>query len=231
MEKPSALHLHEEIMLLALRDDEGTIAGGTMYPYAIGGAIIAELLLSQRIRLEASKKKQLVEVVSATPIGDPLIDECIEKIRTAKRRASIQTWIARFAGIRKLHHRVAEQLCKRGILRADEGSFLLIFTRKVYPELNPKPERELTERLRRAIFTDARDLDPRTVVLVSLANSSGLLRVAFDKKKLKERKARIDQIAKGEVAGRAAREAIQTMQTAVMVAAIMPALIATTTTH
>ncbi len=32
---------HEEIMLLALRDEEGTIASGTMYQYAIGAAVLA----------------------------------------------------------------------------------------------------------------------------------------------------------------------------------------------
>ncbi len=41
------LFLHEEIMLLALRDEEGTIASGTMYKYAIGAAVLSELLLNK----------------------------------------------------------------------------------------------------------------------------------------------------------------------------------------
>ena len=118
----------------------------------------------------------------------------------------------------------------RGILRADEGNFLLIFTRRIYPEANPEPERKLMERLREAVFTDTQDVDPRTVVIVSLANSAGLLKVVFDKKKLKSRRARIEQIINGEMTGKAAREAIEAMQAAVMVAAIMPA-ITTTVSH
>ena len=48
----SSLFLHEEVMLLALRDEEGTIASGTMYQYAIGAAILAELLVpSAQIKL------------------------------------------------------------------------------------------------------------------------------------------------------------------------------------
>ena len=35
------LYLHEEIMLLTLCDEEGTIASGTMYQYAIGAAVLA----------------------------------------------------------------------------------------------------------------------------------------------------------------------------------------------
>lgn len=218
-------------MLLALRDEEGTIASGTMYQYAIGAALLAELLLSKRIEVEPSGKRKLVNLVSPSPLGEPLIDECLEKVSSAKRRAVLQTWVSRFAGVKNLKHRVAQQLCRRGILRADEDKVLLLFTRKIYPEVNPGPERELIGRLRYAIFTDTRDIDPRTVVLLSLANSTGLLKVVFDKKKLKGRKARIKQIVDGEITGKAATEAIQAMQAAIMVAVIMPAIMTTTMSH
>ena len=223
--------LHEEILLLALRDEEGTIASGTMYQYAIGAALLAELLLSKHIEVEQSGKRKLVNLVSPSPLGEPLIDQCLEKVSSAKRRCALQTWVSRLAGIKNLKHRVARQLCRRGILRANEDKVLLIFTRKIYPEINPEPEKELIERLRRAIFTDTRDIDPRTVVLLSLASSTGLLKVVFDKKKLKGRKARIKQIVSGEIAGKAATEAIQAMQAAVMVVCIMPAIMATTVSH
>ena len=225
------LYLHEEIMLLALRDEEGTIASGTMYQYAIGAAVLAELLLSRRIAADQSSKRKLVDLVSSAPLGEPLLDQCLEKIVAAKRRAALQTWVSRFAGVKNLKHVVARSLCRRGILRADEDKVLMIFTRKIYPEVNPQPERELIERLRNAIFTDAFDVDPRTVVLVSLANSASLLKVVFDKKMLKTRKKRIEQIVNGEITGKAAQEAIQAMQAAIMVAVIMPAMMTTTMIH
>jgi hypothetical protein len=90
-------------------------------------------------------------------------------------------------------------------------------------------QQELTERLREAIFSDIREVDPRTVVLLSLAKSADLLRLIFDKKQLKSRKTRIEQVVNGEMTGKATQEAIQAMQTAVMVACIMPAIIASTT--
>lgn len=222
------LYLHEEIMLLALRDEEGTIASGTMYQYAIGAAVLAELLLNQRIAVDRTVKRKLVNLVSSKPLGEALLDHCLEKVATAKRRAALKTWVSRFAGVKNLKHIVARQLCQRGILRADEDKVLLVFTRKIYPEVNPEPERELIEKLRQAIFTDAPDVDPRTVVVVSLANAAGLLKVPFDKKMLKTRKKRIDQIVNGEITGKAAQEAIQAMQAAVMVAVIMPAIMTTT---
>ena len=224
------LFLHEEIMLLALRDEEGTVVGGTHYSFALGGAILAELLLQERVKVDDSRRKKLLTVRSAKPIGEPLLDECLEKVRSAKRRASLQTWVGRFAGIKQLRHRVALALCERGILRADEDTVLLIFKRKVYPEVDPKPERELIERLRQAVFTYTNELDSHTVVLAALANGSGILKVVFDKKKLKARKKRLEQLTKGNVAGKATKEAIEAMQAAV-VAAMVATTVATTATH
>ena len=227
----NTLFLHEEILLLALRDEEGTIASGTLYQYAIGAALLAELLLSKRIEVEQSGKRKLVNLVNPSPLGEPLIDQCLEKFIRAKRRAVIQTWVSRFAGIKNLKHSVARQLCRRGILKADEDKVLLLFARKIYPEVNPGPERELIRRLEHAIFTDTRDIDPRTVVLLSLASSTDLLKVVFDKKKLKGRKARIKQIVDGEITGKAVTEAIQAMQAAIMLACIMPAMTTAAISH
>lgn len=231
MTEQHPLFLHEEILLLALQDAEGTIASGTWYQQAIGGAILAELLLSSRIRVDESGKRKLVELISSKPVGDPLIDECLEKVVAAKRRASPATWIGRFAAVKGLKNRLAEQLCRRGILRADEKTVLLIFTRRIFPEIDPEPERKLIERLCEAIFSEASEVDPRTVVLVSLANGTGLLDVVFDKKKLKAREQRIESIVNGEVTGKAAKEAVEAAQAAIMVAVILPTMMNATFHH
>ncbi len=230
MPTQDGLFLHEEVMLLALRDKEGTVVPGTLYQYAIGGAILAELLLTKRIAVDESKRSKLVDVINSEPVGNPLVDECLERIATAGRRASLQNWVSRVAGIRGLKHRIAYQLCKRGILRADEDTVLLLFRRRIYPEVDPQPERRLIERLRRAIFGDTSDVDPRTAVLVSLAHSADLLKVVFDKKQLRARKTRIKQIAGGQITGKATKDAIKAMQAAVMVACIMPAMAVSATT-
>ncbi len=220
------LPLHEEVLLLALRDDEGTVASGTMYQYAVAGAILSELMLQGRIAVDDSGRKKLARVIDPRPTGAPLLDECLDKI-AATRPKPLDDWVGKFANIKNLKHRVAVRLCDRGILREEEGKILLVFTRTIYPETDPRPEQEIIERLRRAVFTDTRDLDPRTVVLVSLANSAGILKVVFDKKELKRRKERLEQVINGELMGKAAQEAIQAMEAAVMVAVIIPAVMVT----
>ena len=51
------LRLHQQVLLLALRDREGTVVGGAMYQYTMAGGLLAELLLGKRIEVEESKKK------------------------------------------------------------------------------------------------------------------------------------------------------------------------------
>ncbi len=226
MTKGESLHLYEEIMLLALRDEQGTIATG--FPeQVVAGAIMAELLLEGRIAVEDTRKK-LVDILDGKPTGDPIIDECLGKMSTAKRRATLQTWVSRLAGTKNLRHKAAQQLCDRKILRADEDKVLFVFKRRIYPEINPMPEKKIIDRLRDAIYNDHAKLDPRTVVLISLANGSDMLRPTFGRKEIKSRKKRIEQIENGELTGKATREVIQACQTALIVAAIMPAMISTT---
>lgn len=219
MEMNKALHLYEELMLLALRDKEGTVAANEMaFAYTLAGAILSELLLLELIAFEKVKKKNLVNVLKSARLGDPIIDECLEQLRTAKKRASLETWVRKLGGLKKLKHRAAEQLCRRGILRADEKSVLLIFSKKVYPELDPAPERDLVERLREAIFTDSTDVPPATAILIALADKAGVLRNHFEKKDLKARKDRIENIGEGVAAAAAVKQVVEGIQAAITVA-------------
>lgn len=227
--RDTPLHLHEELLLLALHDTKGTL-GGAHTSIGLGGAIAAELLLRERIRIDESRRwRKLVEVRDIGRTEDSILNECLKRIRDAKRRASIQTWITRFSSMKKLHHRVAEQLCTRRILRADEQEILLIFKRRVFPEIDPGPEREIIERLRTAIFSDDREVEPRTVVLAALAHAVGLLNPTFGRRELRPRKPRIKSLTKGDVIGKATSNAVEAAQAAVAAAAVMPAIIAAST--
>jgi hypothetical protein len=228
MSDTKGMHLYEELMLLSLRDNEGTIETGAWYHQAVAGAILAELLLQKRIYV-GEHKDAVVELLDYTPVGDPLMDECLEQVRDEEKPRSLAKWLSRFSNIHDLKHRVAAGLVQRGILRADEDKVLLIFTRKIYPEIDHVPERELIDRLRSAVFEDAPVLDPRTIVLVALAHRTGLLAVTFGRKELKPRKERLDRIASGELIGKVAKEVIEAVQTAVIAASVVPTITASVT--
>ena len=116
------LYLHEEIMLLALRDEAGTMIASEKMHLMIGAAVAAELLLRQRISFSHPKKK-LVDLVDSTPVGDQLVDECLEKLGKAKRRARLNQWVVRFAQTKKVKPRVAE-----GLVQRDAVTIVLIET-------------------------------------------------------------------------------------------------------
>ncbi len=223
MTTPDDLSLHEQIMLLVLRDQEGTVEFGANYRHALGGAILAGLLLDQRVVVDEDGTKKTARVVNETPTGDELLDECLGRIATSKPR-KLEEWVSRFAQLADLKHRVARRLCRRGVLRADEKSVLLVFTQKTYPEIDPAPERIIIERMRRAIFQDDAAVDPMTAILISVANGAELLRFVFDRNELKTRGDRIGQIVSGELTGEATKQAVEAMRSAVMVATMIPVI-------
>jgi Golgi phosphoprotein 3 len=221
-----SLRMHEEVLLLALRNDKGTVAGGVMYQQAAGGAILAELILEGRLKTVTEGRSTYAVVLDRTPTGDGILDECLRRVSEASRRARLQTWVQRFAGVKQLKHRVAASLVEKGVLREEEDTVLLLFTRRIYPELDPAHERRIVERLERAVYSDTATVDPATTVLVALAHHAGLLKANLDRKRLKTRKARITAITAGDAIGKATKQAIEAVQAAIFVAAIMPAIIA-----
>ena len=221
------LYLHEEVLLLALRDKAGTMHSGAWVQSALGGALLGELFLGDFIRSNKNGKKDEVVAVSAPSSGDELLDRSYAAVESDKKRHSPATWAARFGASSDLLPKAAQELIRHGVLRLDEKKVLLLFKRKVYPEVDPRPEAELTERLRAAIFDGASAVDPRTTVLVAVAHRTGLLKTNFDPKEVDARKERIEGIVRGDFAGDATKQAVETTQAAFFVATMVPIFIST----
>ncbi len=216
------LPLYQEILLLALREKEGTPISPWV-EQAVAGAVLAELLLKKKLAVDGTKS--LVSVADQKPTGDPVIDASLKKIAETTRKAPLSTWVTRIARTKNLRGDVATQLVEQGILKAREDQVLLIFSRKVFPEVNPQPEKKIRERLQKVIFADQAP-DQETAVLVALAHGAQLLAPVFGRKEVRSQRKRIEQIAKGELIGKATAEAVAAVQAAIMVATMMPAITA-----
>ena len=132
-ENSSELHLHEQVLLLALRDADGTIESQAgQYPHALGGAILAELILRDRLRV-TEDEAPLVAVTDESTIGEPILDEALSLVVSEKSPRSPAAWVEQFTGIPDLKDKVARELCARGILEDSLEKVLLVFSRKVYP--------------------------------------------------------------------------------------------------
>jgi len=224
METQNDLHIYEEVLLLALRDKKGTILFGVNYQQALAGALLAELLLKKKIEIETSGRRKFVKLLDRKSMRNQLLDECLNKLSSSKRRARPINWVQRFANISRLKHKAAQSLCRKRILKMEEDKVLLLFRRKLYPELNPKPEKQLIDRLSSAIFGGSKEVDPQTIILISICQSTGILNHLFDKKELRKQKQRIKDITSGNLIGQATKEAVEAMQAAIMVATIIPAI-------
>lgn len=231
------LRLHEEVLLLALKDEKGT-PHATQYGFALGGALLAELLLEERLILEeAPRRKPLkpgkkpsyrVAIDDPKPLADPILDECLHRVASSKKTRSPEDWVMRFARLKDLKRRIAVGLCRKGILREREDRILLLFRRTAYPTLDGAPERRLVERLTDAVAGDSLDLDARTAVLVALCHGTGLLKPVLGKDLVKRRKDRIEEITEGDLIGEATKAAVQAAQAAVIAASTAAASVAVT---
>lgn len=211
------LHIYQEITLLALRDETGTVSIANL-AQALGGAILAELILEKRVSLSPDKKR-FVDLLDGSPSGDAVIDECLDKLKRAKRRARLATWVSRFAAIKALHHKAAKSLCELNILKHESRKVFLIFDRNVYPEIDPTPEKEIIERIEHVIFTKPTTVNERDLILISLANASGLLVKTFGRKRLKPHLKDIKSLTEGELCGQVTSEVIDAINVTAVIAA------------
>lgn len=224
-----SLKLYEEVLLWILTDKKGTVdwrAGE--YLHVIAGAVIAELILENRIQLEDSKRKRLL-LKESTPTGERLLDEVLEKTRTSKKPKSIESWVDRIANTKKMKNRIADGLCQKGILKSEESRILSIFKTIRYPEVNPVPEQRLIQHLEQVITSETNEVDARTTILLSLLFKSNLLAIHFDGKTVRPHKKRIKSIIEGEKIGKATQEVIQGIEAALMVAVLVPVIVSSTT--
>lgn len=214
------LRLYEEILLLALDEDKGIANLGGWHTNAMGGAAFAELVLMGRLQV-GDDKHHYVTLKDPSPTGDPILDECLFRVRDDAKRRGAQHWASSFAGLKELQKRAARQLVDKGILVEDQDKVLGLFKRTIFPERDGGPELALRDRLHEAVFTDTADVTPETLIIVALTDASHMLDKLFDKKELKARKERVKELTQGQIAGQATREAVQAIQTAVLITTII----------
>lgn len=223
-----SLQLHHELLLLALSDDEGTVAFSSMLGLGLGGALLTELLLAGRIEIvdEGGRwNKQFVEVRDKGRLSTSVLDEALGKLRDAKRRSSPSNAVSRLSSLPKLRHRVAQELCRQGVLRETEQQVLLLFRRRVYPTVDGRPEQALIRRVRN-VLDAGKSPDDRTAALIGIANLTGALGAIYDRKERRALKARLKEIAESSAGSKAAGQAIAAAHAAIMTATTAAAIAA-----
>ena len=124
----------EDLLLLLTDDDTGKLAASsTEVDVALGGALLVELALMDRIDVagahERVREGRLV-VRDANPTGDGLLDEALAIVRQKedKKPQSVVTRLGKHVRVR-----LYERLAQGGVLRAEEDRVLDIFPRHGWP--------------------------------------------------------------------------------------------------
>ena len=197
----SYLTLADEIVVLMLDDTTGDINPGCLpvAGVAIAGGILMELALRENIDSDLTS----LFIVNQKPTGDELLDEVLQEIGAEPERQSSAWWIDQLSvRHRDLVDRVLARLVARGILREEERRFLWVFSRRAYPQVSGREEREAKARLMSVLFNDEVPA-PRDTLLLGLAYSADVLSKILTTEELEKASARIENVAGLEEIGRA----------------------------
>jgi len=210
------LALLEEIVLLSLDDTTG--AHLPLMPQAIGyglaGAVLADLEMAGRIKTAT----KCVEVLNATPTGNPLLDPWLQRIAASEKCHSIAYWLLVLSDEKRDIEKAAlEHLIELGILKRQDKKILWVIGLRRYPTIHNEERIEVKTRLSRLI--QGEDMPTHfDATLISLLRGSYLISEVFGPELLDGRSARIEAIADADPVGRevaaASREAIEALMLA-----------------
>jgi hypothetical protein len=215
----------EEFLLLCLDETSGrrSIAGEKLDP-ALGGAVLVELALMERIGITADEEgwsnRRRVTIISTKPTDDPVLDDALSYLqakegRKAKDLISPMTWKSMTKGLRQ---QLLEQLARRGVLNQQQGMALGIFPVTTWPAQDGRPEAEVRQRLRSALV-DGLTPTERTVALIGLLYVTGHLPKVLPDADKKLVRARAKALSEGDWAARTVKQIIDDLHSAAGAAA------------
>jgi Golgi phosphoprotein 3 (GPP34) len=210
------MNLAEEFTLLVYGDDGTPETDATRLDHGLGGAVLLELALAERLDIRNGK----VIVRTGTSTGDALADDALGRIAADGKERKPGHWVQQFA--KGTRNRVLDDLVMRGVLRRERGKVLWVLPRTTYPAahgVEPVAETEARGRMQSAVAASGA-VEPRTAALCALVAATGLDRKVFADLDRKQVKARLKEISEGAWAAEAVKKTIAEVQAAVTTAVI-----------
>lgn len=226
------LLIAEDVLLLLLDDEKGTIAGESMLYYTLGGAMLVELALAGRARFEPVQslfKGGTVHAVPGESSGDPLLERAWEAL------AQKDSWAPQVALItlsKDLRELLTDRLVERGLVERRSKKFLGFIPSTTWPEVDARHEADLRDRITLALRGGVPD--PRTAVVISLVHASKQWQVLkVEDMSGSDLRRRATEIAEGNWGAGAVQQTIDTAIAGVIAAtttAIMAVVVTSSTT-
>jgi Golgi phosphoprotein 3 (GPP34) len=168
--------LAEELLLLAYDLRGKCRIDPVELDCGVGGALLSELRLAGRLRLDGTAPA----VADPEPLGDPILDGLLAEIAASPRSRTAQEWVTR---LRATDHRqrLMARLAERGQVAVDRHRLhrtlgVLVQTR--HPVRDIVGLWEAQQRVVAAVATGA-PVDARTLALGALVAAAGLGKAVF----------------------------------------------------
>lgn len=174
------LTIFEDFYMLCIHEDKGTVvksAEGALR-YGLAGALLVELALQNRVRVDA---KHRIEVTDASPTGDPVLDEALQKIQQAGEAQKVGAWVKSLSkGSGDLRDALTARLVQAGIVTEEETRLLWVTPYPAGQEGAASARFWLKNQLRLTALACA-ESDVRRLALLLLVQAADLFSLAFTK--------------------------------------------------
>lgn len=212
----SAVTLIAEDLLLLLLDDESGKHRTPSLDIALGGALLVELALEGSV--EVREKTSLWRSAKVWPVegarpGDPLLLAAYATVGEKERSA--ESLVQRLG--KGLGDKLCTRLAERGVIERRDDKVLGLFPRTRWPVRDTTHEDGVRRQLA-AVLVEGAEPDPRTGALVALLHAVDSAHKSVPHEGLSDRevKKRAKQVAEGQWAAKAIKDAIAAATTAVV---------------
>lgn len=209
----------EDLLLLLLDDEKGTVAASTYLQTALGGALLVELALAGAVEVEDKRgfwHSAKVRPASAAAPQDPLLAAALATVAEKERGA--QDLVNRLG--KGVKDDLFASLERRGMVEQRTDKVLGLFPRRTWPAVDSTHEDAVRRALTAALVSGA-EPDERTRALVALLDALGRAHKTVDHQGMSggEVRKRAKALADGDWAAKAVKDAIAA-STAAMTAAV-----------
>ena len=209
----------EDVLVLLLDADTGTVPSSVSLRPLLGGALLIELALAEQVRVvkDGPWRSAKVHVTDVPGPEDPLLAEAWRTVAEKPRTA--EDLVDRLGKGRK--QELAERLAQQGILQRRDERVLGLLARTRWPAADPRRADDLRRALTAALV-GGQEPDARTPALVALLHAVGRAHKTVPHEGMSGSavRARAKQISDGAWAAKAVKDAVTAAQAAVAAAAV-----------
>ena len=184
--------LGEDLVLLAIEPDRGTVAARNRLPYGLRGSELVRLAASGRVGITSNR----IVVLDDSPTGDERLDAALANLARSRRPPQPKAWVGHpGSGICDAY---LARLAATGAIREDRRMLLGFIPARRWRIADPARAADTRARLD-AIVHATGPVNTAQAAFAGLASASGLGPVLYPGMANRHLRKRLERIAKGEL--------------------------------